>query len=199
MECVLIDTGGPDGGLGGAQLVAAAKRPLHEVRMILLTHAHAGHAGNAAALRDLTGARVAASAETARLLSTPGGASTRRRSPLGRGAVPWPPRPIPVDEILTPGQVIELAGGIEVLDAPGHAGGALAFHCLGPGALMVGDAASIERGGALGHPPARRCADPSAARATAERLAAIGARVVCPGHGVPTVGGRRPARVLHSA
>src|SRR3979411_999400 len=72
MECVVGDPGGAHGALGGGHSGAAAPRPLDAVRLILLTHAHAGHAGNAAALRQLTGARLAASEETARLLRTPG-------------------------------------------------------------------------------------------------------------------------------
>jgi glyoxylase-like metal-dependent hydrolase (beta-lactamase superfamily II) len=99
-----------------------------------------------------------------------------------------------VDEVLTPGQVLDLAGGIQVIDAPGHAPGSLAFHCYGPNALMVGDAATVSRRGRLEPPPARRCAAPEVARQTAERLAAVGARVLAPGHGWPSVDGRLPSR-----
>lgn len=192
MECVLVDTGAPDGALGVAQLLAAARREPHEVRLIVLTHAHRGHAGNAAEVRRLTGARLAASEETARLLRTPGSAVSGSRWWSTRHA--WPDQPVRVDDVLQPGQVLDLAGGLEVLDAPGHAAGALAFHCYGPNALAVGDAASVGRHGGLGPPPARRCADPDAARRTAERLAAVGARVVAPGHGWASVDGRLPGR-----
>jgi glyoxylase-like metal-dependent hydrolase (beta-lactamase superfamily II) len=146
----------------------------------------------------MTGARLAASAETARLLRTPGYASTRGWV-LTRPRV-WPPRPIEVDEVLTAGQVLDAAGGIEVIEAPGHMPGGLAFHCYGPNALAVGDAAAVHRrSGRLTAPPARPCADPQQARDTAQRLAQIEARVLCPGHGLPTVDGRRPARVIHRA
>jgi glyoxylase-like metal-dependent hydrolase (beta-lactamase superfamily II) len=99
-----------------------------------------------------------------------------------------------VEEILTPGQVLDIAGGIEVHDAPGHLPGALAFHCYGPNALCIGDAGSVQRSGRLAPPPPRRCADPAAARATADRLAALGVRVIAPGHGLPSVDGRVPSR-----
>jgi len=192
MECVLIDTGAPDGGLGAGHLVDAAKRRPHEVRLILLTHAHWGHAGAAAAIRLLTGARLAASEETARLLRTPHAAVSGGRLPFSRRT--WPTEPIRIDDVLTPGQVLDAAGGIEVLDAPGHAPGSLAFHCYGPNALMLGDAARVTRSGRLAPPPPGRCADPEAARATAQRLAAVGARVLAPGHGWASVDGRLPAR-----
>jgi glyoxylase-like metal-dependent hydrolase (beta-lactamase superfamily II) len=192
MECVLIDTGAPDGTLGVGHLVDSAKRQPHEVRLIVLTHAHRGHAGNAAELRRLTGARLAASEDTARLLRTPLAAVSGGRWPFTRHA--WPPEPIRVDDILEPGQVLDLAGGIEVIDAPGHVPGALAFHCYGPNALMIGDAATVGRSGALEAPPRRRAAFASSARETAQRLAGVDARVICPGHGWPTIDGRRPAR-----
>jgi glyoxylase-like metal-dependent hydrolase (beta-lactamase superfamily II) len=195
MECAMVDTGRPDGGLGAGHLVTISRRPLHEVRLILLTHAHPGHAGNAAALRLLTGARLAASEETARMLRTVGSVASGARLPFGRRGKPWPPEPIRVEEVLTPGQVLDIAGGIEVFDAPGHLPGALAFHCYGPNALCVGDAARVERrGGRLAPPPLRQCADPAAARATATRLAEIGARVLAPGHGLPSVDGQVPSR-----
>jgi len=196
-ECVLIDTGAPDGALGVAHLLGAAHRAPHEVTLILLTHAHAGHAGNVQAVRRLTGARVAASAETAALLREAGGVAPRGGLLARRQA--WPPEPIRVDDVIEPGQVLDAGGGIEVLAAPGHAPGALAFHCYGPGALVFGDAARLTRAGGVAPPPPRRCSDAAEARATAERLTAVGARVLAPGHGLPTVDGRRPARVVRSA
>lgn len=197
-ECVLIDTGAPDGALGIAHLLDAARRPPHEVTLILLTHAHPAHAGNAQAVRKLTGARLAASAGTAALLREAGGVAPARRGLLGRTPA-WPPEPIRVDDVVEPGQVLDAGGGIEVLDASGHAPGALAFHCYGPTALAFGDAARLTRGGRLVAPPSRRCTDPQRARVTVERLAALGARVLAPGHGLPVVDGRRPSRVVRSA
>lgn len=194
MECVLIDTGAPDGTLGVGHLLDQAKRQPHEVRLILLTHAHRGHAGNAAELRRLTGARLAASAEAARLLQEPGGATPGGGLPFRRRQ-PWPPEPIRVDDILEPGQVLQVAGGIEVLDAPGHAPGALAFHCYGPNALVTGDAVAVQRRTGRLLPPARKHCDHAATAAqTAQRLAGMGVRVIAPGHGWPTVDGRLPGR-----
>src|SRR5467141_4114870 len=51
LGCVLIDTGAPDGTLGASHLLESAGRRPEEVRLILLTHGHRGHAGNAAGLR----------------------------------------------------------------------------------------------------------------------------------------------------
>jgi glyoxylase-like metal-dependent hydrolase (beta-lactamase superfamily II) len=189
--CVLIDTGAADGSLGAGQLLEAAGRRPQEVRLILLTHAHAGHAGNAEALRGLTGAPVAASEAAARALAHP--AEPRRGGLarlLGRSE---PPQPVRVERVLEPGEVIDLAGGITVVGSWGHAPGHLSFHLHGPDALCLGDAASVGRSG-LQPPPVRPCADLVAAAMSLRRLAAVEARVLAPGHGRPSVDGQLPVR-----
>ena len=193
-SCVLVDTGAADGALGAGQLIEAAGRRPYEVRLILLTHDHAGHSGNAAALRELTGAPVAASEAAARVLAHPPpprrGALDRL---LGRGQ---PPPPVLVDRLVEPGERIDLAGGITVLGTWGHAPGHLSFHLHGPDALCLGDAASVGRDG-LGPPPVRPCADLVAAAVSLRRLRDVEARVLAPGHGHASVDGRLPARRTH--
>jgi glyoxylase-like metal-dependent hydrolase (beta-lactamase superfamily II) len=189
--CVLVDTGAADGTLGAGQLIEAVGRRAHEVRLILLTHAHPGHAGNAAELRRLTGASLAASEAAARALAHP---EPPRRGPLGRLLRrSEPAEPVRVDRLLEAGEEIDLAGGITVVGSWGHAAGHLSFHLRGPDALCLGDAASVGRAG-LGPPPLRPCADLVAAAVSLRRLGAIGARVLAPGHGRPSVDGRLPDR-----
>jgi glyoxylase-like metal-dependent hydrolase (beta-lactamase superfamily II) len=188
INCVLIDTGGFDGTLGGGQLVEAARRRPHEVRMILLTHAHFNHAANAAGLKELTGAKLAASREAAALLADP----PQRRGGLLRKPDPFPK--VRVDRILEPGETIDMCGGLEVLDAPGHAPGSLAFHFTGAGVLCFGDAARVDEHG-LHAPPEKYCEDPAAAVETAGKLAEISSRCLAPGHGYPLVNGQLPRRL----
>jgi glyoxylase-like metal-dependent hydrolase (beta-lactamase superfamily II) len=192
LTCVLIDTGAPDGTLGAGELLHSAGRQPHEIRLILLTHAHRGHSGNAAGLRGLTRAPVAASAATAAALAEPASrvGALRRLLGGGRNALEEAVR---VDRVLEPGETVDLGGGIAVLDAPGHAAGALAFHLLGPDALCFGDAASAGRQG-VGPPPLRHCEDPAEAVRTAARLAGMGVRVFAPGHAFPLVEGRLPVK-----
>jgi glyoxylase-like metal-dependent hydrolase (beta-lactamase superfamily II) len=189
--CVLVDTGAADGALGAGQLIESAGHRPQEVRLILLTHAHPGHAGNAEELRRLTGAPLAASDAAARALANP---RPRRRGALARllgGAEP--PEPVRVDRIVDAGEVVDLAGGIAVIGTWGHAAGHLSFHLLGPDALCLGDAASVWKGG-IGPPPVGRCADLTAAAVSLKRLTAISARVLAPGHGDASVDGRLPVR-----
>lgn len=189
INCVLFDTGAPDGTLGAGQLIESAQRKPFEVRMVVLTHAHAGHAGNAAGLQLLTGAPLAASRAAAEQLAHPP-PPRRRAGGLLRAS---PPPAAHVDQLLDPGEILGLCGGIEVIGAPGHDPGSLAYHLHGVGALIVGDAASVDARG-LQPPPPRRCQDPAAALLTAERLAGIDARCLAPGHGLPMLDGRLPKR-----
>jgi glyoxylase-like metal-dependent hydrolase (beta-lactamase superfamily II) len=192
--CVLVDTGAADGSLGAGQLIEEAGRRPEEVRLILLTHGHPGHSGNAEALQRLTGAPLAASEAVARELAHPPAPRRRRLGGLLGGAEP--PDPVRVDRVLEAGEVIDLAGGITVVGSWGHAAGHLSFHLHGPDALCLGDAASVGRTG-LGPPPVRPCADLMAAAQSLRRLAGIGARVLAPGHGPPAVDGVLPARRPH--
>jgi glyoxylase-like metal-dependent hydrolase (beta-lactamase superfamily II) len=190
--CVLIDTGAPDGTLGAGQLIESAHRKAFEVRLILLTHAHAGHAGNAAGLRNLTGAPLACSRSDAAALAEP--VRPERHGVLGHLRHQDLVEPVHADRILEPGEHIDMAGGIDIVAAPGHSQGSLAFHLLGPDALCFGDAASLDHG-RLVPPPARHCADPAAALESAERLDALSARILAPGHGYPSIAGRMPKKV----
>jgi glyoxylase-like metal-dependent hydrolase (beta-lactamase superfamily II) len=188
ITCVLIDTGGYDGTLGGGQLVESARHRPHEVRLILLTHAHFNHAANAAGLRQLTGAQVAASRETAALLADP---------PQKKGGMFRRPDPFPavrVDRILEPGERVDVCGGVQVLDAPGHAAGSLAFHFAAAGVLCVGDAAQVDSSG-LRPPPERWSVDAAAAAETVANLQQIETRCLAPGHGDPLVDGRLPRKL----
>lgn len=190
--CVLIDTGAPDGTLGAGQLIESALRKPFEVRLIVLTHAHAGHAGNAAGLRTLTGAPLACSRTDAVALAEP--VRPERHGLIGRLRHEDIVEPVHADRILEPGERIDIAGGIDVVAAPGHTQGSLAFHLLGPDVLCVGDAASIDHG-RIAPPPARYCADPATALDSAEKLDALAARVLAPGHGYPSIAGRMPKKV----
>lgn len=188
ITCVLFDTGAPDGTLGVGEVIQAAVREPHQVRAVLLTHAHRGHAGNAAGVRELTGASLGASAPAARALAEPPPAP---RHHLPRLFPEETMEPAHVDHVLEPGEVLDIAGGIEVLDAPGHAAGHLAFHVRALDVLITGDALRVGRRG-VDAPPPRRCEDPAQAAATAELLGGLDLRVVAPGHGYAMVGGRLP-------
>lgn len=144
---VLVDTGDPSFAVPLLRAVA----PLPPVRDIVLTHGHYDHAGSAARMAGATGATVRAHPDIANMLRT--GAWRRAAAPS----------PTPIGRILTrlvadrfpdriahvagaapiTGDRLDLAGGLDVVDLPGHAAGQIG---LGVGladrskAWIVGDA-----------------------------------------------------------
>lgn len=92
-----------------------------DLRLILLSHAHADHAGSIAALKRRTGASVVANAETAVLLARGGSDDLH----FGDG-ITFPP--VAVDRIIMDGEVVSL-GGIDFTAhfVPGHTPGSTAW------------------------------------------------------------------------
>lgn len=93
----------------------------HDLRLILLSHAHADHAGPVAELKRRTGAQVLANAETAVLLARGGS------NDLHFGdAITFPP--VQADRIVMDGEVVEF-GGIRFTAhfVPGHTPGSTAW------------------------------------------------------------------------
>jgi glyoxylase-like metal-dependent hydrolase (beta-lactamase superfamily II) len=58
--CVLVDTGLPGTEKHVGRALAREGRSFKDIKLIVVTHAHVDHAGNAARIRDLSGAPIAA-------------------------------------------------------------------------------------------------------------------------------------------
>jgi glyoxylase-like metal-dependent hydrolase (beta-lactamase superfamily II) len=133
---ILIDTG-----VGGSTKAvrAAAERLGAPVRTIALTHAHGDHIGSLDALHAaLPGAEVVISTRDARLLQKdktpdPGEPSDARYRGSYPGAKTRPTRTVEAGERIGP---------LEVLAAPGHTPGHVAFLDPRDGTLYCGDAFS---------------------------------------------------------
>lgn len=135
----LIDTG-----LSGSApaILAAARAAGAPIRRIALTHVHVDHAGSLDALHAaLPDAEVIVSAREARLLARdftldPGEAQVKVRG----GFPVCTTRPT---RTVTPGERI---GSLEVVAAPGHTPGHVAFLDTRDGTLIAGDALSTHFG-----------------------------------------------------
>lgn len=144
----LIDTGLPD---TTDKLLAAirkgGKNPA-DINRILLTHWHPDHAGNAADSKQRLNARVYAHTAEADTLEQGGGARPRYLTP---GVANWlifnlfikkvsrRIAPVKVDECMTDGDVIPIAGGVRVVHTPGHSAGHMALLLPQEGVLIAGD------------------------------------------------------------
>ena len=174
----LIDTA-----LGQARQIIEATQNLNAIRCIAITHAHNDHVGSLDKLHELMPeAEVLVGEREARVLagdrsSLPG--ETGR--PNGLTCETRPTRPL---------RDGDRVGSLEVIAAPGHSVGQLAFFDPRDGNLIVGDAFQIQGGVAVSGTlkwsfpfPAWATWDKDVALETAKRLRARNPRRLCVGYG----------------
>lgn len=171
-----------------AYLAGLGKTP-QDVKQIIITHSDYDHVGGLAALKAATGARTYSSRIEADAIATgrpsrqikPAGFSLRRIlfSILGPF---FKLKPFQVDEILAEGQTLPLLGGLRVFETPGHTPGHLSFFAPSEGVLFCGDSMVSQNGALLGSRPGITW-DETRARESERKQAALGARIVCSGHG----------------
>ena len=193
----LVDTGlssAPARILAG--LAAIGKTPA-DVQRIILTHAHADHAGGAAEMARLTGrdpelhSADAGCAGTG--LAPPVDASVLsgrlyRRATAGRRAF----APFGVGGTFGDGELLGVAGGLRVVHTPGHSPGHVSLLHEPSGVLIVGDALfNVLK---LRLPLLTFCSDIALTRRSAHRLADLEYSTAAFMHG-PEVSERARERV----
>lgn len=91
---------------------------------------------------------------------------------------------------VTDGDVLDPPGSPVVIGMPGHSPGSIAVHVPMADAVFVGDALTTRHvlTGRLGAQPAPFTDDTAEAMASLDRLAAVEASWVLPGHGAPLHG-----------
>ena len=175
---------------------AAAGRP---IRRIALTHAHGDHVGSLDALAEaLPGVEVLISARDARLLAKDMTLAPEEQQGKLRGSYPGT-KTRPTRE-LAPGERI---GSLEVVAAPGHTPGHVAFLDTRDGTLYCGDAYSTLGGvatSAKAYPrfplPATATWHRPTALESAKALRALEPSRLAPGHGKVV---DSPARAMDAA
>lgn len=180
---VLIDAGvGP---VGDAPLLAVreAGYKLSDVKRILLTHGHADHSGNAAYLREMTGATVMAHAQCARYVSEGDLDAIALKGAIAAGLYPADYRftPCPVTPLFD-GETIEMGKmRFTAIDTPGHCSGHMCYLLEHEGKryLFAGD--SIFVGGKITLQNIWDCSIQDYA-ATAKRLCALDFDALLPAH-----------------
>lgn len=191
----LIDSGVP----GSAPAILTAieqmgKRPA-DVKQILLTHLHGDHTGSASVLKEATGAPIymhpvdAAAFEQGQVSRPVKPAPGLVNRLIAAMMVSRPNRmnvqPAKVDQSLNDGDVLDFAGGLQVIHAPGHAAGQVVF--LVPqegGVLIAADVCSNLLG--LGYSPIYEDLDEG--RRTLKKLSQLRFETAVFGHGKPLHG-----------
>jgi glyoxylase-like metal-dependent hydrolase (beta-lactamase superfamily II) len=90
--------------------------------------------------------------------------------------------PAPVDEIVHDGQVLPVLDGLRIVSTPGHTPGHISLFAPSTGILFVGDSL-VAWGGGLRSSPGMNTWDQVKADDSIKLQAALGARIVCSGHG----------------
>ncbi len=118
---ILVDGGMPQAADHLLANMAALGVAPSDLKLIVLSHAHADHAGPLAALRRATGARVAANAESAVLLARGGADDVHFGDDLL-----YPP--VPTDRLLQDGERLVLGDlQLQVHFTPGHTPGSMSW------------------------------------------------------------------------
>lgn len=183
----LIDAGLPRSHARILSYIGELGRTARDIRRILITHADWDHIGGLAALHKASGARTYASRIEAEALAAGRPSRPLRMPPstsVGRRLLRllFRPRPFQVDEILVEAQVLPLLGGLRVIDSAGHSPGHISFFASSSGILFCGDSMVTDEHGIHGSRPIFTW-DAAMAQQAVEKQAALGARIVCSGHG----------------
>jgi len=185
----IIDTGMPFSENQTLKYIASLGRSPKEIKRILITHADLDHYGCLAALKEASGARTYASQPEAEAMAR-GGSSRPVNRYVGRfqafvirlmGKF-LKPAPIQVDETLTDGQVLPVLDGLRVVETSGHSPGHLSFYVTSLRVLFCGDSMKSNDKG-LRASRSRNNWDQTLADASVRKQSALGAQIVCPGHG----------------
>jgi glyoxylase-like metal-dependent hydrolase (beta-lactamase superfamily II) len=201
-EVTVIDAGLPGYRRLLVEELASLGLTLDAVRALVLTHGDTDHIGFASWLSAEKGVPAhvhAADVDRARLeVKKP----TRGWGPVKVGPLAgflWFSarhgglRMKPAGEVATieDGEVLDVPGRPRIIHVPGHTPGSVAVHVSGVDALFLGDAMTTRNvlTGVEGPKPAPFTLDPDQARESIDRVAAVDATWVLPGHGPAWDGG----------
>jgi glyoxylase-like metal-dependent hydrolase (beta-lactamase superfamily II) len=156
-------------------LVVAANESGATIALIVITHPHWDHIGDAAALRDRTRAPLAAHPLARAGLATPSSAVME---------LPAPIPPVTPDRLLNEGDIVTLGDHVfQVLHLPGHDPSHIALYSEPDRVLLSGDVLFPGGHGRVDIPGS----DPATMRQSLARLVDLPPDVtVYPGHGATT-------------
>ena len=184
----LIDAGLPGSHRKILRYIAGLGYKPKGLRRVIITHADFDHVGGLAALEALSGARIFASPIEARAMAE--GHASRPLKPrrwvtkmlfdLMSGL--FKPAPVHADEFLADGVTLPVLGGLQVVATPGHTPGHISLFAASVGVLFCGDLIVSEEAGLRGSRGANNW-DQAKSDESVRRQAALGARIVCSGHG----------------
>ena len=145
----LVDTGLPGSHSTIIQNIKRLGFLPENLSVILITHADFDHYGSAAAIKQLTGAKVYATHIEAQSMIK--GQMSRQLNPQGLEKIYnimlplYKTSPVEVDWVLENGEELDILDGLSVIDSAGHTPGHISFYSSKYGVLFSGDSIKIRR------------------------------------------------------
>jgi glyoxylase-like metal-dependent hydrolase (beta-lactamase superfamily II) len=183
----LIDAGfGRNGGKALRAITELGYAP-QDLKRILITHCDGDHVGGVKALKARTGARAYASPVEAAAMAAGHSSREMRQDTVGGRLfnlvrLLFAFIPDQADEMLSDGMTLPVSGGLRVISTPGHTPGHMSFYAPAEGILFSGDSI-ITQGGKLHISSGANTWDEMKAVESARVQAALGATIICSGHG----------------
>lgn len=169
-------------------MLAAARQVIGkqgEIDVVAVTHCHADHIGNLAAIITATSAKVYVHPDDLAHVAAGTSCLPTVICRVGAALVGLNyARPLPGGASIIDADTLETTTGLSVIPTPGHTPGHVSFGLVDAGILFAGDAATSRRGNiALRLTPCD--VDQAQARASFERLRVLNRRAIGFGHGEP--------------
>lgn len=158
-------------------LIESLGRQRTDLQHILITHSDGDHVGSLPALVAATGARVYAQAQEAAVIEG------KRPARSGQNVA----TPVTVGQVVREGDMLDLHGGILVVETFGHTVGHLSYYVRAARLMIVGDCIVNMQGLASSLP--QYTYDAVAARQAVHKLAMLEPDSLLFGHGAPIIGG----------
>ncbi len=184
----LIDTGIPGSAKRILDYIHELGYAPQDLKHIIITHADVDHVGGLSKLKAATGARIYASPIEAEAIAR--GKQSRDLNPSNAVAKAlfgvmgnvFHAVPAQVDELVKEGMVLPVAGGLQILETPGHTPGHISLYAPSVRVLFCGDSMVSEKEGLRGSRGMNNW-DQAQSDGSVRKQAALGAQIVCSGHG----------------
>jgi glyoxylase-like metal-dependent hydrolase (beta-lactamase superfamily II) len=185
----LIDAGYPRKEAAVFDAIGGIGRSTHQLKHLIFTHGHPDHIGSGAAIVRQTGARTYMHPLDIPMAESGGPFRPMKPAPRLLGQVIcklfYHPderlEPVAIDQPLVAGEILPIAGGIEVIHTPGHCAGHVALLWRSGRMLFAGDVCTNLIG--LGDPVGFESLEEG--RASQRKLASLSFDAAGFGHGKP--------------
>lgn len=180
-EVTLVDSGHASSPPGIERALAGLGLSPDQVRRVICTHGHPDHAGGARAFAD-RGVEILIHEADATALET-GFRDVIRHPSRGRVFAAMTPA-LPSFTPLADGDALPVLGGLEVVHTPGHTPGSVCLYSRRDRILFVGDVLQ-RRFGRVSFASKLYSDDPTQARRSVQRLAALDVKTIVFSHFPP--------------